>query len=567
MFGLVLQRELTLAGRRSRFALFRRLWTGWLVFQFVWMFLAWWVETEWRHVLGRGAPFFGDYAESLLQALLFQQALLMIGVTPAYTAGALTEEKTSGTLQYLLTTGLCTWEIVVGKLLGRTAHVAMLALAGVPFLGFLSVFTGIEAGLLLLFLAALAMPLLAAGAAGLLASVWCRSTRDAVLVVYTLGLLAVGLARLLGWHTAFDPFAVLTPDRGVGPLLRSGAAWGGLGLAFLGLAAWRLRPAYVRQLEAGAGRAGPRWWRPARPPVGDQPLVWKERHVEGLAPFGGLRAVPRTFGLTLVFVATLAAFLFVLWDCRRPGIQPMDLLHHLAVMDLDGLHARFAMAGKAFAVPNVLMIVLASLVVAARASGTVTGERERQTWEGLLLSPLTARQLLRGKLWGILGSSYPYLAAYAVPATLVALVGGYWPAVLTLGAVGAAFLAMVVLGAVGVWCSVRSKSSWRSLLGTLFVGFSTAAACHGIFLAAVGIVFALLRLLLLWFDLQYRTTTAQWLTSQGEFFVLMSYAALVGVFAVLPWVFLRNAEKQVAIRERVRRWPSRRWKRSEAAGW
>src|SRR5262245_66316966 len=68
-------------------------------------------------------------------------------------------------------------------------------------------------------------------------------------------------------------------------------------------------------------------------------------------------------------------------------------------------------------------MLLASLLVGIRCSGAVSGEREKQTWEALLLTPLTSRQLIRGKLWGIMGASLIYVLAYAVPALLLSLAG------------------------------------------------------------------------------------------------------------------------------------------------
>ena len=42
------------------------------------------------------------------------------------------------------------------------------------------------------------------------------------------------------------------------------------------------------------------------------------------------------------------------------------------------------------------------MVVGIRCSGAISGERERLTWEALLLTPLETRYLVRGKLRGIM---------------------------------------------------------------------------------------------------------------------------------------------------------------------
>src|SRR5439155_15787681 len=115
------------------------------------------------------------------------------------------------------------------------------------------------------------------------------------------------------------------------------------------------------------------------------------------------------------------------------------------------------------------VLLISSLIVGIRCSGAVTGERERQTWEALLLTPLAIRELIHGKLGGILGATYPYLLAYAVPAVTMALVLDPEELWWTLPGLLATWTAMSFAGAVGIWCSARYASSWRSLVGTLAI--------------------------------------------------------------------------------------------------
>ena len=75
----------------------------------------------------------GPCHRHLLRVLLFL-------LTPAFVAWAITDEKSRGTLQYLLTSSLTTWEIVVGKLLGRLVHLGLLALAALPLFALMAPF-------------------------------------------------------------------------------------------------------------------------------------------------------------------------------------------------------------------------------------------------------------------------------------------------------------------------------------------------------------------------------------------------------------------------------------------
>src|SRR5262249_59458388 len=77
-----------------------------------------------------------------------QHFILLALVTPAFVASAITEEKTRGTLQYLLVSDLAPIHVIVGKLIGRIIQVCVLSLAGLPFIAIAGAFGGGEAALL-----------------------------------------------------------------------------------------------------------------------------------------------------------------------------------------------------------------------------------------------------------------------------------------------------------------------------------------------------------------------------------------------------------------------------------
>ena len=125
-------------------------------------------------------------------------------------------------------------------------------------------------------------------------------------------------------------------------------------------------------------------------------------------------------------------------------------------------------------------MLLAGVVIGIRCSGAITGERERQTWEAVLLTPLSAKQLVHGKLWGVMGACYWYLLAYAVPAVLLSALGGIGSLGWTVLWLAVTVLAMYFMGAAGLWCSARSKTSWRSLLGTMALGYVGGFVLYGV---------------------------------------------------------------------------------------
>jgi ABC-type transport system involved in multi-copper enzyme maturation permease subunit len=498
MLGPVFGAEMLRAGRRGRAHVLRWLYAGWLALQLLYL------HDQYAHPRLRGParPDTPAFARHTLDLILGQQLLLVALVTPAFVAGAVTDEKTRGTLDHLMTSPLRPADIVLGKLLARAAQVGALALTPLPVVIFIGPYAGVTPEFLVALVAVTALLIFGLGAVSLLASVWTRQTRTAVLLTYALvgGLWAVASSSLITrsptrqhWFAAFEPLRPLTPalDRADPAeawrrLGEAALAWGALGGACTLLAAWRLRPAYLRQRESrprgrfGLGRLDPRP-RPKR-----DALAWKECYVG--------RRLPLWLGLPLACAVTAAVTLE-----RQPPPA-----------------ARPGAAGEALLVQGWWVLLLLSLVVGVRGSGCVSGERERQTWDGLLVTPLPTGELVRGKLRGILGAAWPYLLGYylTVAVTLVltdaanlrplafllpwaaaaagvvwlepralraalfgltlgvALTAGLEVFVITLFGLGITWLVMYFLGAVGLYCSARSHSSWRSLLGTVALGYA-----------------------------------------------------------------------------------------------
>src|SRR5438552_13359110 len=232
--------------------------------------------------------------------------------------------------------------------------------------------------------------------------------------------------------------------------------------------------------------------------------------MEGIAPLPVLRKIPSRFGIVTVLLLTLVSSGTILvLNLSAAGISLDDVRAAVMYGDVTKLiRYREEMVEKApcdewFMLQGILAIFLASLVVGIRCSGAISGERERLTWEALLLTPLETRHLVRGKLRGIMGASYPYLRVYAVPAVLLSLLGGVRSFVWTIIALAVTLLAMYFIGAVGIWCSVRSKSSWRSLLGTLGFGYLGAFLMFLVTSPIIGIVSIIVYMLLMVIDQVY----------------------------------------------------------------
>jgi ABC-type transport system involved in multi-copper enzyme maturation permease subunit len=581
MIGPIFQQELLLGGRRNRLHLFRWIYAGWLVVQVFYFFFLFLHERDHR-ASGPTPPWFVDAAPlrpqsapqvvggRFAEAFVWQQLLLLVLVTPALVGGAVADEKRRGTLLYLLSAGVDSREILLGKLLGRMAQVFLIVLAGMPLFALLAGFGGVDPLTILLFMVELLLSLFALASAALLASVLCRQTREAVLSLYLLG--GVGWAAVMylgGVLDYFNPIYVLAPvweasgpldvQLVMGRLLGSVVAWGLLGGVCLGLSIWQLRPMYQRELESLPAKN--RWYNWDRVPLTDDPVRWRELYVEGLFPSRALRNIPQWFVITCIALATSLLSLFILGQSMAsmtPATGFNDVFRALGRMDMPKLAALMPDAGQGFLFMGVGVLLLASLVVGIRCSGAITGERERQTWEALLLTPLSAKQLVRSKLWGVMGASYWYLLAYATPAVVFSAMGGLQALSWTVLWLAVTVLAMYYVGAAGIWCSVRSGSSWWSLLSTVGLGYLGGLAIFVVTSPVIAVVGGLLLVIVAIIDLMLGTRMAsRAVVSMSTYMNIFLVAACIGlavIFLLMARLFLNWAQRHIADRERTRHW-------------
>jgi ABC-type transport system involved in multi-copper enzyme maturation permease subunit len=455
--------------RRANLRLFRSLYAAWLVILYL-SFL------EFPTKPGLAAQF--------VVIFIVQQFAVILLATPILTAGAITEEKERGTLQFLLSAGLGTSEIVLGKAIARLALLGEILVVGLPLLFFMGRLADLHLGALLMVLAESLLAACAIAALSLLTSVWTKQTRDAVLLLYALVALGFGLwmlrassvlpgGRVWLWCDAF--LMVLDPRYAWEPLweradptvpgwrmLGHFAAWLFIAAASFLLAAWRMRPAYFRQLEGPRRGLGKFWGWLARPPVGDDPVRWRERYVVGLASMPGMRYVPRWPVLVVVMVATLYVHLDELF--RLPTgeqlLSPSIWLSKFRSINTDNANGWFISSGGGAA-------VLLAILIGMRCAEAINGEKEKGTWDGLLMTPLTGRLLVASKLWGVLAASLPYLAAYALPTLILAATCGPLAVVITLAWLAGTVPIMLFAGAIGLLCSATIRQTWQSILATL----------------------------------------------------------------------------------------------------
>lgn len=442
MTGPVFSLELVRTARRGRHHVFRGIYITWLTLEFG-LFLLFYLanllfnDRPWHEALS-------EYVVTWLTVFGVQQFALIAIATPAVAAGSITEEKTRGSLQELLLTDLESREIILGKWLANVTELTVTALAGLPLFIFVGILAGVTVVNLLLVAVHSLLPLAGLAAISLLASVWCRKTTTAVLTVYLLGGVALAVLHLLTpsalLHPAFLAFAA-TDARMLGILVTGALIWTAMIVPCLALAVYQLRSTYARQLEGGPRRIGRA---ASRPPVSDRPLRWKERYFADAGGTVGWRSLPPRLRLACVFGLTT-----------------------LISSALLALNQVTAAAALGFLIQGLAFAFFASSIIGIRCAGAISGERERQTWDGLLVTPLATRQLVRAKLWGIIDGERPYLLAYTIPAMALSVGCGLLAMFWTILAWLATWIMMYFMGASGIEASARSETSWRSLVGAL----------------------------------------------------------------------------------------------------
>jgi ABC-type transport system involved in multi-copper enzyme maturation permease subunit len=582
MIEAIVRQELLLGSRRTRLHVFRWIYAGWLIVQVCWFGILFQMIERERYNNFRTAQMMGQmmgnefhFASSVsviggwfCETFILQQLILLLLAVPPLVAGAIADEKRRGTLIYLLTTDLDTRHILLGKLIGRMIQVLALMSAGLPLFALFAGFAGVYPLPLLLLLLVLIPPLFALAAASILASVVCRQTRDAVIALYVVGGIGFGIAWLVpGLAAVFDPRWVISPvwaGSGEAALSLFGqrfliflAIWATIGLVSIALALALLRPLYREELENTSGHRVT-WYAGERARMTHNPVAWRERHVEGLSPFAAFKRMPLWLACALVSLATTISSIAILVAAMPAGVSAGDFLRAVLTVNFERLAALLPGADIGFLAQSIVVLLVATFIVGVRTSGAVTGERERFTWEALLLTPLTEGDLIRGKLWGVLSSSSWYLLAYAAPALSLSVLGGMMAFLWTLLWLAVTLLAMYFIGAAGLWASVRSSSSWRSLLSTMGFGYFGGVLIFIVTSPLIAILAAILMAVLSAMDIMLGThmgiAAARGVTSYWTHFFVATCIGLAVIFFVAANLFLRNANTWIATRERTRHW-------------
>ncbi len=386
-------------------------------------------------------PSLAELAKQSTHAFLvvsMAQLFLMSFIAPIFAAGAITQEKDANTFHILLTTPLSSAQIVLGMLFSRLYFVWVLLLSGLPILSITMIYGGVTWAEVRDSLLLAACTALITGSLAIAISVAKVGTRKTIfsffvgVATYLLAVGAYGLAGLadlpeaepgvgsrfrLSWVAPLHPFLALlsvtgqTPPPPPGALHHYGWPWswalGNPQYAYVVLTtvvsafmivvslffvrgtqkegeitlAGRMRAALLRTDGATDKRKKPR-------SVWNNPIAWREAATRGAA--GGRSAMRWVY-----VVGGLAVAVILLIGQQRSwwGLSPAQ-----PAVVRDWLTALVW-----------IEFTIALLIVTNTAATTLTREREAQTIELLLVTPLTSKYIIWGMLRGLVSFVLPLL--------------------------------------------------------------------------------------------------------------------------------------------------------------
>ncbi|MCE9564445.1 MAG: ABC transporter permease [Planctomycetes bacterium] len=475
LFGPVFTLDATRVGRRLSTFVIRWLYLLVLVSVLGGGSLAWRysLDTEVVH-----PSVLSQFAESFFWAYSILQFLIITALTPAFTAAAITDEKERKTLHFLLATDLTGREIIFGKLAARVGALLTLVIAGLPIIAFMQLFGGIEPRLLLVSVGMTIATVVCLSATSVAVSVMMFRTRDAVILAYALPIAYLCLS-FTAWESLKYSVTLWDDVFGVDSLL-----WGDVLLAFCSgnpFVAMDFAPAFIpkaavwyvafnavvailafafaalRIRRAVNNEGAVRRQRKVRthPPLGDDPMYWREVYVESGT---GNRLVRRL----LIFGLLALIWLPFIYICVRllsaDSFDPRSRYSYTSWRFNSPWH-KFR-DGIEIWVCAVTWIVgmLMMLRATVRGAASVAGERDRDTWVSLTATTLTVEEILRGKWVGCMWGQRDAMILLGVVWTIGVLVGVIGLSIFVLVALALA----VYLNAftwLGICCSVTALNS------------------------------------------------------------------------------------------------------------
>ena len=393
MLGPVFQIEMLGLGRRRRYVVARLVY-GLILFVVMGLCYA---ET-FRFSTEGTQRMQAAFANAFFIAFSCLQLFAVVALTPTMIAGTIAGEHERRTIDYLLTTSLNDSEITLGKFAARLLAIGGQLAVGLPILAIAMTLGGIEPEKLFeSFLIAL-VSLASIGGMALAVSTRSKTSREALTRCYVI-LFGCGLAPPLAWALSENLHDLAGPGTWVG----DAANWMSSALAMLTeldpfvFLVKRLSEMPMRHVEIGtftavhlvaavlftvsstlglrrfyvrqSGKGAPKGKTSTRTAVlGDDPMWWKERIAgKRIAKLGWMGRVAAVLLYGRGVVMLIWTFVESLEGPNHADMLPIEI---------------FGFTG------GPMIATLAMILIVARTAGSITSEREQDTWATLLSTPL-----------------------------------------------------------------------------------------------------------------------------------------------------------------------------------
>ena len=471
-------------------------------------FIAWiWIDWDLLHRHSYDPVVLSRLGQGLLLTLVVGSAFEM-PMLWSLAAIALPQERDRKTLDALLATRLSSFEIILGLLLRIMVTPLESLFAVLPVAAFMFWYWGFDPRewvLLNIGLLSTMLVLVSFGLAGSLSATTINKSTARVLsltMLWLIGPFAALMAILprlptaistpirppMIWALQSSPMGLLAHAAGIirrGSFLEATFRMIGLeillALAVLAWAVFRLRAAAraVYDTEGRLARALQLKFSPRKqwPACGDDPIFWRERFAMRVQ-----NRVDRWMGY-IIITGLLACIVWSTYYFAKPAIQEvwrygyyapksdrsltaLDLFSEAYLRGMKGPPApglarpEFNMAIRILSPMIHLMAVFLAFGLAAESLVT---EVKRDTWSGLLVTPLSGRDILRGKTFGVFWRLRHYLILLLALWSIGLVSGAIHPLgfVFSLTGVVTSCLVSIAIGLyIGLYPSVQARQFW-----------------------------------------------------------------------------------------------------------
>lgn len=425
------------------------------------------------------------------------QLLVLSSLAAVGAASGVAQEKDRRTLLLLLMTRLSGFEVVAGKMAAALLGPLSLLLAALPLFLCLPLLGGVSPAQVFAVFAVTTATVLLTAAAGTVVALWREKTFQAIALTVLLLLMYVGFGELLGYvaesnwtplllalsppralAAVASPLASLSPEVAIGV-----ASFVGLttliAVAVVGLGIAKVRvwnPS--RELRGGGQEAepseqaaaqetSPKWTARDPRPVWRNPILWRETRTWAY----GRKVVLIRFAFVLLFVLVAGA---IRWQIDT-GVA----------FESAG---RFGRSLPAATIPLAAIGVISLVLTNALAVNSITGERDGLALDLLLVTDISPREFIFGKLLGVLYVAKEMILLPMALVVYMAANGVMTPENLAYTLCAAALLDVFVitLGIHAGLSHVAGRAATLASLGTVFFLCVGIAICMTIMVSFRG---------------------------------------------------------------------------------